>query len=386
MRRLVPAFALAALLAVAPAASAAVPEGWLGVSFGPEYVAKYAKPNFGAELRRMRNAGVRSGRFALYWSRLQPYRTIAEVPPAERAHYTDVGGIPTDYRALDALVAASARKRLPLMPVVLGAPRWAAVEADRAILVPRDPADYARIMDGLVRRYGPTGHFWNLHPKVRRFPIRAWQIWNEVSNSHYWDKTWTTAYPRLLRAAYDAIKAADPDARVVQAGFNSGEEGPSWRVQDLLYDQLDAQGLGRPFDEVATHIYTRRVPDALKVVEETRKVLERHGDDDRPIRVTELAWPASKGKLRDAHGHKREFFAATTDRGMAKRLVRGVLLLARNRGTLGISGVDWFQWASSYKGIDDAFRYSGLRRGTRKQLKDKPAMKAYRFVARRLRR
>jgi hypothetical protein len=368
MRRLVPALALAALLALAPAASAAVPKGWLGVSFGPEYVAKYAKPSLTAELGRMQRAGVQSGRFALYWFRVQPTATT------------------TDFRALDRLVAASAKQRVPLMPVVLGAPMWASDDHDRQILVPRDPADYARFMDTLVRRYGPAGSFWAEHPQVRRFPIRAWQIWNEVANSHYWDKTWTTSYPPLLRAAYDAIKAADPQARVVQAGLNSGEEGPSWRTQDMLYDQLDAQGLGRPFDEVATHIYTRRVPDALRVVEETRQVMERHNDGARPIRVTELAWPASKGKLRDAHGHKREFFAATTDRGMAKRLVKGVLLLARNRTRLGISGVDWFQWASSYKGIDDAFRYSGLRRGTRKRLQDKPAMKAYRFVARRLRR
>ena len=71
---------------------------------------------------------------------------------------------------------------------------------------------------------------------------------------------------------------------------------------------------------------------------------------------------------------------------MAKRLVAGVMRLAANRTRLGISGVDWFQWASSYKGTDDAFRYSGLRTARGKRLKDKPAMKAFRLVARRLRR
>jgi hypothetical protein len=386
MRRLLPALILVALLGAAPSASAAVPKHWLGVSFGPEYVARKAKKNFGAELARMRRSGVGSARFALYWFHMQPYPSMAAVPAAQRRNYRDIGGVPTDFRFLDLLVGIAAQKRLPLMPVVLGAPTWATDDATRAIYVPRDPADYARFMDTLARRFGPAGTFWTEHPEVRYFPVRTWQIWNEISNSHYWDKSWAKTYPPLLRAAYDAIKAADPQARVVQSGLNSGEAGTSWHAQDVLYDQLDKQDLGRPFDEVATHVYTRRVPDAVKVVEETRDVMRRHDDGARPIRVTELAWPAAKGRLRDADGKKRDFFAATTDKGMAKRLFAGVLRLADNRTRLGISGVDWFQWASSYKGTDDAFRYAGLRTARGKRLKDKPAMKAFRRVAKRLRR
>jgi hypothetical protein len=334
----------------------------------------------------MRRSGVGSARFALYWSHVQPYPSMAAVPPDQRRNFRDVGGIPTDFRYLDELVGTAAQKRLALLPVVLGAPTWATADPTRPIYVPRDPADYARFMDTLARRYGSAGTFWTEHPDVRYFPVRTWQIWNEISNSHYWDKTWARTYPPLLRAAYDAIKTADPQARVVQTGLNSGEAGTSWHVQDVLYDQFDNQGLGRPFDEVATHVYTRRVPDAVKVVEETRAVMRRHDDGTRPIRVTELAWPAAKGKLRDADGNKRDFFAATTDKGMAKRLFAGVLRLAGSRTRLGISGVDWFQWASSYKGTDDAFRYSGLRTGRGKRLKDKPAMKAFRRVAKQLRR
>jgi polysaccharide biosynthesis protein PslG len=385
MRRLVPALVLAALLAAAPGASAKVPRGWLGVSFGPEYVSKHARPSLGAEIARMRRSGVQSARFAAYWFKAQPYATMADVPPASRGHFRVVNGVPTDFRFLDALVGAAAKRRMPLLPVLLGAPTWAADDDTRPILIPRDPADFARFADAMVRRYGPGGSFWTEHPKLRRWPVRNWQVWNEVSNSWYWDKTWQRAYPPLLRAGYDAIKAADPNARVLMSGLNSGENGPSWHSLDVLYRQLDAQGLGRPFDEVAAHVYTRRVPDAVKVVEETRAVMKDHGDD-RPIRVTELAWPAAKGRLKDASGHKRDFFAATTDRGMAKRLVSGVLLLAKNRARLKISGVDWFQWASSYKGTSDAFAYSGLRRVVHRRLKDRPAMKAYRTAAKRLRR
>jgi hypothetical protein len=366
MRRLLPILVLALLVPAAPA-QAKVPYGWLGVSFGPDYVGKHS--NFTAELRRMRRSGVSSARFAVYWSRMQP-----QGPQAP------------DFRTLDRIVAASAKARLPLLPVVLGAPRWATADMNRPVWVPRDPADYARFMTALVERYGPSGTFWQKHPQVRPFPIRARQIWNEVSNPWYWDVNYADEYPRTLRAAYDAVKAADPGALVVEAGLNSGGAGTSWEALDALYKELDRQNLGRPFDEIAVHIYTKNVRDALKVVRRTRAVAARHGDAARPIRVTELAWPAAKGKLRDKKGHRREFFAATTDKGMAKRLAKGVVLLASRRTKLRISGVDWYQWASSYKGTHDAFSYSGLRHAAHKRLTDKPAMKAFKRVARRLRR
>jgi hypothetical protein len=364
MRRLLP-FLLIALL-VPATAEAKVPRRWLGASFGPEYVNRYS--NLTAELKRMRKAGVGSARFAVYWSKMQRD-----------------GPASTNFRTVDKVVSAAAKARLPLLAVVIDAPRWATADPNRPIHTPRDPAEYASFLTLLVQRYGPNGTFFGHHPKLRHLPIRAWQIWNEVSNPWYWDVNYASEYPHTLKAAYDAIKAADPGAVVVQAGLNTGGAGTSWAAQEALYRALDRQGLGRPFDEIAVHVYTRTVPDALKVVRKTREVAARYGDAARPIRITELAWPAAKGKLRDEHGHKREFFAATTDKGMAKRLSKGIPLLARHRKDLGIAGVDWFQWVSAYKRHDDAFRYSGLRRIKGKRIVDQPAMNAFRKVARRLR-
>jgi hypothetical protein len=384
--RLLALLILAALLLPATASARSVPKGWLGVTFDSGYVANHGSVD--SEVKRMARNGVESVRVPVYWSSMQPYATAADVPPAEAGHFRDAAGVPTDFRALDRLVTSAARKRLPLLPVLLDAPGWAAADASRAIAVPRDPATFARFLTGLVGRYGVTGTFWSEHPTLPRVPTRTWQIWNEPSNSFYWDSTWASAYPRLLRAAYDAIKAADPGARVVMAGINTGGGGKakplySWKVLGTLYGQLDDQGLGHPFDETAVHVYTRRVSDAVRVVRETRKVMKRHGDG-RPIVVTELAWPAAYGKLRDEKGRRREFFAATTPKGMAKRLKQGVRALARQRKKLGIAGVDWFQWASGYNGTSDAFRYSGLRRGRGKHIRDTPSLAAFRSVARSL--
>jgi hypothetical protein len=372
----------------ADAAKRKVPRGWLGVTFGPSIAARHGSVD--GELGRMSRAGVETVRVAVYWFQLQPYATRADVPRRERSRFRrSVDGVPTSYHDLDALVRAAARHGLTLAPVVLGAPGWASDDRSRPILVPRDPDVYAGLLGALARRYGTGGTFWREHPGLKRRPVRSWQIWNEVSNSWYWDSTWASSYPRLLKASYDAIKAADPRALVVMAGLNTGGAGqasgsmPSWEALDRIYDGLDREGLGRPFDATAAHIYTRTVSDAVRVVQETRKVMASHGDA-RPIDVTELAWPASKGKLRDERGRRRTFFAETDKRGMARRLARGIAALASHRRRLGVGAVDWYQWISSYTGTTDAFSYSGLRRAHRRAVEDMPALTAFRRIAARL--
>jgi hypothetical protein len=368
VRSALPAALVAALVlpAAAGAASRTVPRGWLGVTFTPSIATRHHS-SFDRELALMKRSGVETVRAAVYWFQLQPKRNRRP-----------------DFSSLDALVRAAARRRLPVMPVVLGAPDWATHEGYQPIPVPDDPAAYARFMTALVERYGSSGSFWASHRGLPRTPVRSWQIWNEISNPYYWDAgTWQSAYPRLLRAAYDAVKAADRRANVVMAGINSTAELPSWKALDQVYDGLDAQGLGRPFDAVAAHIYTRRVADAVRVVRETRTVMDAHADGRRAIDVTELSWPASKGRLRDAKGHHRTFFAETDGKGMARRLRQGVLALARHRRALHIGAVQWYQWLSPYSGTTDAFSYSGLRRAHR-HIDDRPALAAFRSVAGRL--
>jgi hypothetical protein len=364
---------LLAAIVVPSAASAGsrkVPRGWLGATFTPSIALRHHS-TVDHELGLMKRAGVENVRVAVYWFQIQPKRTG-----------------PLQWAGLDAIVDAAARRGLPLSPVVLGAPGWAAASRMAPIPVPRHSADYTRFMVRLVSRYGPDGTYWTSHRSVPERPIRTWQIWNEVSNAYYWSgSTWSTAYPQLLKDAYDAVKGLDPGAKVIMAGLNTTGAGAkpqtSWDALGRIYDALDAGGLGRPFDATATHIYTSRAGDAVRVMRETRKVMNAHGDRERPAEVTELAWPASKGRLRDAKGRKRTFFAETDEKGMAARLTTGVLALAKQRKALGIGSVDWFQWISPYSGSVDAFSYSGLRRAHR-QIVDTPAMTAFKNVARRL--
>jgi hypothetical protein len=188
MRSLLLALTAAMLLFAAPA-SARVPHGWLGVvADGP--LTATANP-FDAEWDLMTANGVETVRTAFYWSEAQPRADVA------------------DWAAYDPVVAAAARRRLSVMPIVHRTPPWAAERPGDIASPPRDPATYAAFLTALVGRYGPSGSFWNEHPELPRMPIRDWQIWNEPNLTRYWTKQpFARSYVRLLRAAHAAIRAA----------------------------------------------------------------------------------------------------------------------------------------------------------------------------------
>ena len=163
MRRAAPVLAAlcAALLLAAPAGARSVPRGWLGVQAdGP--LTQPGDP-FAAEWGLMAASGVESVRVAFDWRTAQP---------------SESG--PIDFSATDAVVAAAARERLPVLPVVHRTPEWAAARpGDGAASAPRGTAAYARYLTALVGRYGPSGSLWAQRPELPRLPIRDWQVWNE---------------------------------------------------------------------------------------------------------------------------------------------------------------------------------------------------------------
>jgi hypothetical protein len=97
-----------------------------------------------------------------------------------------------------------------------------------------------------------------------------------------------------------------------------------------------------------------------------------------PVWVTELSWPAAKGKLKTTEGFE------TTDRGQAQRLAAGVALLAHDRVKLRIGRVYWYTWLSAEGSSPSSFDYSGLRRLRGGRLVTAPALAAFRRVAKRL--
>jgi hypothetical protein len=344
----------AALLLAGPAQARSVPRGWLGVQAdGP--LTERGNP-FGSEWSLMAASGVESVRAAFDWRAAQP---------------TADG--PIDFGPTDAMVLSAARAGLPVLPVVQWTPAWAAAHrGDGAGSPPRADSDYIRFLVALVRRYGPRGSLWAQHRDVPRRPIRAWQVWNEPNFRFYWSRQpFARRYVKLLRASRRALRRADRGSRTILAGLAN----ESWVALRAIYR---AGGRGT-FDAVAVHPYTKRPRDVLRLVERSRRVTREFHDGRRPIWVTELSWPASKGKATDAPRF------VTDERGQASRLSVALTLLARNRRRLRIGRVVWYTWLSR-EPSPFLFDWSGLRRLHGDRVANAGSLAAFRRVAHRLER
>jgi Cellulase (glycosyl hydrolase family 5) len=281
----------------------------------------------------MHKSGVRTVRRVFSWAAAQP-------DPAQ----------PPNLAETDALVTRAARNDIEILPIVMYAPPWARMSADDTASPPRNNDDYVAFLDTLVARYGPNGSFWAEHADVPKRPLRVWQIWNEPQLRYQWgDKDWEASYGKLLSAAYPALKKADPGSKVVLAGATNF----AWDALESLYDKGGIKG---KFDIAALHPYTGSAGRVVKAAQLFRAVLEKHGDGKTPLWITELAWPASKGRVKPPKGLSA---LPTTDRGMATRLTRAYKLLRRARV---VQRAYWYTWASAYKKTDGIFGFTGLER------------------------
>jgi hypothetical protein len=286
-------------------------------------------------------------------------------------------GQPFDFGRTDADVRRAAGHGLALLPVVQYAPRWARAYPSRPTSPPRREAGYAAFLTALVGRYGPSGSFWAENPTVPKLPVREWQIWNEPHLRTYWDapprSRWGSprGYVRLLKAAHRAIKDADPGAKVVLAGLTQ-------RAWDELATLYRIGHIRRYFDVAALQTFPQTAARALRAARLFRRAMNRAGDRRKPIYVTEITWPASKGKTKGIRFQRQE-----TPAGMARKLSRAYSLLARSAGRLRLRRVYWYTWASLYGRGGSIFRYAGLQRYSGGAFTAQPALAAYQRSARR---
>ena len=108
---------------------------------------------------------------------------------------------------------------------------------------------YASFLKALVHRYGPHGTFWQADPAPRSADPDVADLERAEHPELLAGKPFARSYVKLLEAAHDAIKSADPGARVVLAGLPNY----SWLVPQIDLRIPGARGM---FDVVAVHPYT----------------------------------------------------------------------------------------------------------------------------------
>lgn len=181
-----------------------------------------------------------------------------------------------------------------LMPMADGVPYWASADPQRrrdasgthynVRYRPRSFSDYADFAKFIARHFAPLG-------------VHAYEVWNEPNLKQFWPSGPNpAAFAEMLRAAYPAIKSADPSATVVSGGLSQND-------YDFLRGVYNAGG--RPYFDVAgVHPYTSNDPDkcwnepgsdrkspwSFCGLEEMHATMAAHGDGDKPLWATEFGW------------------------------------------------------------------------------------------------
>ncbi len=162
--------------------------------------------------------------------------------------------------------------------------------------------------------------------------IQYFEIWNEPNLKRFWSKHPNPQkYAELLKASYQAIKKACPQAAVISGGLSSFTEErlfePWWFLKDMGMYHQDICG---NFDILGLHPYTflqnpppekdlvfsntEIVHSQKELVRIAREILDEHGCPEKPIFFTEMGWPSYVlSQEEQAIFYQRSFLLALSD-------------------------------------------------------------------------
>ena len=158
---------------------------------------------------------------------------------------------------------------------VYNAPDWATTSTSSEGQVPKNASDFANFMRNLAAHYNGQ--------------VAAYELWNEEDLTRFWaGGEDPVGYTALLKAAYPAIKSADPAAQVVFGGL-------SWdfkRSGNFLQRCYDAGAQGS-FDVLGIHPYPDTDVDPNLVNWQTwyataHNWMTQYGDGAKQIWLTEF--------------------------------------------------------------------------------------------------
>jgi hypothetical protein len=179
----------------------------------------------------------------------------------------------------DRIMSDAAAAGIRVIMLVDGTPCWASSAPPNLVRAcvpgeaseatrwqPANPADFATFAGFLARRYGNS--------------LTAFEVWNEpdqVNEKYFAGPNKAQNYAALLKAAYPAIKQANPNVSVL-AGSLVGSNGVFLR---LLY----AAGIKGHYDGLAVHFYTLTLA-SLRAI----RAVQLANGDATPLWLDEYGW------------------------------------------------------------------------------------------------
>lgn len=201
--------------------------------------------------------------------------------------YVQAGG-PTsyDWAKLDYVVNAAANRDMGILGVISATPIWAGAPLNGH----PDNAVYAGFASAVATRYAGR--------------IDSYEIWNEPNGNPFFSPVSASAYTDLLKAAYPAIKAADPDARVIGGVLGAVSTIPGLSQSPITFvKEMYDSGAHGYFDALSYHPYHYLTPFSkgattgaeapINQVAAIRAMMIANGDADAKLWATEYGLPTS---------------------------------------------------------------------------------------------
>lgn len=277
----------------------------------------------GEDYARIAHAGFGTSRIEINWRIIQTTRN---------------GGY--DWSYVDHLVGQIAGAGMRPAPLLYGTPRFIR-RSPEGLFPPtssrKNRREWQDFLAAATRRYGPGGDFWNENPAIPAEPIRQWIVWNEQNARAFWrPKPNPRHYAKLVKISDRAISSVDPGARIVLGGmYGYPKDERSISAVSFLRRLYRVKRIERHFDAITLHPYGSGVGDVRRQVKQARAVVRKVGDRKVGILIGEVGWASSgPSKNEEVVGAK----------GQARRLSKGLKLLARKRRAWNIIGAYVYVW------------------------------------------
>jgi len=222
-------------------------------------------------------------------------------------------------------------------------PGWAVVPGTPALGgPPADLAQYAEFVGAVATRYAGQ--------------ISAYEVWNEPNYHIFWEPTPNAAqYTALLKVAYTAIKAADPNAVVVGGVIAAAPDSGTDAVNSVRFvREMYAAGAAGYFDALSYHPYHYYVKfsqggpyptSPLTMAYQIHDVMVANGDGNKKIWATEYGEPSKLGSEAIQAAYINDFLRAWRDLDYAGpafiHTVRDYVTLDPAAASFGVYRQDW---------------------------------------------
>ncbi|HET9494765.1 MAG TPA: O-antigen ligase family protein [Chloroflexia bacterium] len=275
-----------------------------------------------------RDAGFKWVRQGFAWN---------DIEISAKGNYTDTRnpGPPVDaWAKYDYIVEQIAAHGMGIMARLDSPPLWARMEGDDVQTFhkgpPRDNNDFGDFAAAVASRY--------------KGKIKYFQIWNEPNLWGEWGGHPVSAeeYTALLKVAYTRIKEVDPEAVVVSAALAPTADDSAANRNDILFlEDMYRRGAAPYFDVMSTMVYGLGEPPSDRRLDLDRlsfgrpillrRVMEKYGDFDTPIWISEYAWLSLPPGLENDpvlslppwEGGKNIWGRSVTEQEQARYLVEG---------------------------------------------------------------